>query len=96
MAEIASGPAKAVKLELVSDNIIRVIASPDGQFTNEVNLIKDSRAQLPTPTFRIETAGDTLLLRTATTVARLARTTGEVRFTDREGQTRRAEQADGG
>ena len=96
VAEIASGPAKAVKLEVVSDNIIRVIASPDGQFTNEVNLIKDSRAQLPTPAFRIETAGDTILLRTATTVARLARTTGEVRFTDREGQTLLAEQADGG
>lgn len=31
VAEITSGPAKAVKLEVVSDNIIRVIASPDGQ-----------------------------------------------------------------
>ena len=96
VAEITSGSAKAVKLEVVSDNIIRVIASPDGQFTNEVNLIKDSRAQLPTPAFRIETAGDTILLSTATTVTRLARTTGEVRFTDPEERTLLAEQADGG
>ena len=58
VADIRSGQAKAVKLEVISDDIIRVIASPDGKFSNQVNLIKDTKS-LPAPSFQITTSGDT-------------------------------------
>ena len=57
VADIRSGQAKAVKLEVISDDIIRVIASPDGKFSNQVNLIKDTKS-LPAPSFQITTSGD--------------------------------------
>ena len=60
VADIRSGQAKAVKLEVISDDIIRVIASPDGKFSNQVNLIKDTKS-LPAPSFQITTSGDTIL-----------------------------------
>ena len=81
VADIRSGQAKAVKLEVISDDIIRVIASPDGKFSNQVNLIKDTKS-LPAPSFQITTSGDTIIVSTQTTQARLSRETGEVRFTD--------------
>ena len=56
VADIRSGQAKAVKLEVISDDIIRVIASPDGKFSNQVNLIKDTKS-LPAPSFQITTSG---------------------------------------
>ena len=77
VADIRSGQAKAVKLEVISDDIIRVIASPDGKFSNQVNLIKDTKS-LPAPSFQITTSGDTIIVSTQTTQARLSRETGEV------------------
>ena len=62
VADIRSGQAKAVKLEVISDDIIRVIASPDGKFSNQVNLIKDTKS-LPAPSFQITTSGDTIIVR---------------------------------
>ena len=76
VADIRSGQAKAVKLEVISDDIIRVIASPDGKFSNQVNLIKDTKS-LPAPSFQITTSGDTIIVSTQTTQARLSRETGE-------------------
>ena len=63
VADIRSGQAKAVKLEVISDDIIRVIASPDGKFSNQVNLIKDTKS-LPAPSFQITTSGDTIIVST--------------------------------
>ena len=74
VADIRSGQAKAVKLEVISDDIIRVIASPDGKFSNQVNLIKDTKS-LPAPSFQITTSGDTIIVSTQTTQARLSRET---------------------
>ena len=51
VADIRSGQAKAVKLEVISDDIIRVIASPDGKFSNQVNLIR-TRNRCPPHRFR--------------------------------------------
>ena len=95
VADIRSGQAKAVKLEVISDDIIRVIASPDGKFSNQVNLIKDTKS-LPAPSFQITTSGDTIIVSTQTTQARLSRETGEVRFTDANGRTILREKANGG
>ena len=95
VADIRSGQAKAVKLEVISDDIIRVIASPDGKFSNQVNLIKDTKS-LPAPSFQITTSGDTIIVSTQTTQARLSRETGEVRFTDANGHTILREKTNGG
>ena len=76
VADIRSGQAKAVKLEVISDDIIRVIASPDGKFSNQVNLIKDTKS-LPAPSFQITASGDTIIVSTQTRQARLSRETGE-------------------
>lgn len=94
-ADIRSGQAKAVRIEVISDDVIRVIASPDGKFSNQVNLIKDTRT-LPSPSFTISTEGDTIVVSTATTRARLSRETGEVRFTDADGRAILREKTDGG
>ena len=95
VANISSGATKAVRLEVINDDIIRVTASPDAQFDNTVNLIKDGRG-LSEPSFRIESKGDTIILATATTQARLSRLTGAVRFTDAQGNTLLNERTEGG
>lgn len=92
---VTSGETKAVKLEVVTDDIIRVMASPTGVFEENVNLIKDTR-QLPVPAFEITRSGDTVTLSTATTRARLLRQTGEVWFTDKQGNIILREQNGGG
>ena len=71
VADIRSGQAKAVKLEVISDDIIRVIASPDGKFSNQVNLIKDTKIVTPPPSgFQItDLLGDTIIVSTQTTQA---------------------------
>ena len=74
---ITSGETKAVKLEVITDDVIRVMASPTGIFEESANLIKDTR-QLPVPTFEITRSGDTITLGTATLQARLLQRTGEV------------------
>ena len=38
---ITSGETKAVKLEVITDDVIRVMASPTGIFEESANLIKD-------------------------------------------------------
>ena len=81
---ITSGETKAVKLEVITDDVIRVMASPTGIFEESANLIKDTR-QLPVPTFEITRSGDTITLGTATLQARLLQRTGEVWFTDKAG-----------
>ena len=84
VATIQQGPTKAVKLEVVTDDVIHVMASPTGSFKEDVNLIKDKKA-LPDPVFEVEKMGDTLLLRTATTRVYLLSSTGKIWFTDAAG-----------
>ena len=60
-----------------------------------MNLIKDTKS-LPAPSFQITTSGDTIIVSTQTTQARLSRETGEVRFTDANGHTILREKTNGG
>lgn len=92
---IRSGAAKAIKLEVVNDNVIHVIASPTGDFKEEINMIKDTRT-LPVPAFTIEEKGDTIILATATTRAYILKGTGEVWFTDSKGNLVLREKKGGG
>ena len=54
---ITSDETKAVKLEVITDDVIRVMASPTGIFEESVNLIKDTH-QLPVPAFEITRNGE--------------------------------------
>ena len=81
---IQSGPTKAMKVEVITDDIIHVMASPTGRFQEEVNLIKDTK-ELPKPAFGISQSGDTVILKTATTHVFLIQQNGKVWFTDANG-----------
>lgn len=92
---VQSGPAKSIKLEVVNDDVIRVIASTTGEFTNTVNLIKDVR-EYPVTSFDTRQEGDAVILETATVQAHVSKITGEVWFTDKEGNILLREKTGGG
>jgi alpha-D-xyloside xylohydrolase len=85
-----SGNAGAVKLQVVSDNIIRVISSPSPFFTAGKSLITvlfaDTSAQ-----WEIRSDAHTVILTTRRLMAMVNMETGAVRFTDREGRAILAE-----
>ncbi|MDH6303426.1 alpha-D-xyloside xylohydrolase [Parabacteroides sp. PF5-5] len=95
IAPIQNGEAKAIKLEVISDDVIHVLASPTGEFVEEVNMIKTTQP-LPTPSFNINQNGDTLILSTANIQACLSQRTGEVWFTDKNGNMILREKQGGG
>ncbi len=92
---ITSGTTKSVKMEAVTDDVIRVMASPTGTFDESVNLIECSE-QLPIPAFKTSQSGDTVTLATACVEAHLLRSTGEVWFTDKAGNVILREEQGGG
>lgn len=92
---VQSGPAKSIKLEVVNDDVIRVIASTTGEFINTVNLIKDTQ-EYPVISFDTRQEDDTVILETATMLAHVSTTTGEVWFTDKEGNILLREKTGGG
>ena len=51
---------------------------------------------MPAPSFQITTSGDTIIVSTQTTQARLSRETGEVRFTDATDARSLSGEANGG
>ncbi|MDR1257667.1 MAG: DUF5110 domain-containing protein [Tannerellaceae bacterium] len=73
-----------VRLQVVTDDVIRVTASPLPRITEDVNLIEDTKAHTP-PAFTVSQSGDTVVLSTATTRALMLQSTGEVWFTDAGG-----------
>ncbi|MDR2809670.1 MAG: DUF5110 domain-containing protein [Tannerellaceae bacterium] len=95
IVKISAGDAKTVRLQVITDNVIRVTASPTAGITEGVNLIKDTKAY-NVPPFTIARSGDTVLLCTATTRAALLQTTGEVWFTDLDGRLILSEKQGGG
>lgn len=92
---VQSGSVKLIKLEVVNDDVIRVIASPTGEFANKVNLIKDTQ-EYPVTSFDTRQEDDTVILETATVLAHVSKTTGEVWFTDKEGNILLREKTGGG
>ncbi len=85
IVSIQSGPSKKIKLDVVDDDIIHVMASPDGFFNEEVNLIKDPDLH-SSPLFEVSRMGDTVMLQTATTKAYLLANNGNIWFTDKDGK----------
>jgi alpha-D-xyloside xylohydrolase len=90
-----SGNTGAVKLQVVSDNIIRVISSPARSFASGKSLIAiyptDSSAQ-----WDIHSDQQTVVLTTRRLVATVITATGAVSFTDLSGRPILHEKANGG
>ncbi len=87
--------AKIIKLEVVNERIIRVLASPTGAFSNEESLC----ALLPDttkPVFDAQEINDTLILATAKIVARVCLNTGALSFLDKDGSLLLQERSLGG
>ena len=90
-----SGNAGAVKLQVVADNIIRVISSPASAFSTGNSLIAvysaDTSAQ-----WDVKSDEHTVVLTTRRLVATVTRETGAVNFTDREGREILSEKTNNG
>ncbi|MCD7978537.1 MAG: DUF5110 domain-containing protein [Tannerellaceae bacterium] len=90
-----SGPAKAIQIIPVTDQVIHVKASPSGDFSEDPNLIADTK-KLPSISYKVRTSGDTIILSTQSINTRVLRTTGEILFTDADGNLILREKQGGG
>ena len=95
IARVREGEARWIRLQALTDDVIRVTASPEGRFAEGVNLIEDTK-DLPAPAFTVSRSGDTVTLRTAATQASLLLQTGEIWFADTEGNLILREKEGGG
>ncbi|MDR6565086.1 DUF5110 domain-containing protein [Chitinophaga ginsengisegetis] len=82
---LLTGATNAVKLEVVSDDIIRVIAAPGKEIVAGNSLITVYRKQ-PGLTWDISTSKETLTLKTKKLIVTVDRGTGAVTFTDLAGK----------
>ena len=87
--------AKKIRLQIITDDIIRVSATPTNNFSKKKSLIT---VYDPTETVNYEIAEQdgTITLKTATTIARVSLATGEIVFTDLDGNVLLAENKGGG
>ncbi|GHV59126.1 alpha-xylosidase [Bacteroidia bacterium] len=88
-------PAKTIRLEVVSDDIIRVSASPVDTFSTKPSLIADYSSTLKKEWSYSETEND-ILLKTATLSVSVLKKTGEIVFSDTNGNILLAENVGGG
>ena len=88
------GDARMVRLQVVRENIIRVSATPDGAFADPASLVV--LPQQGTTEFTVSQDNDTVTVATSYINASVATTTGEVWFTDTDGNLLLREQIDGG
>ncbi|HEX2394717.1 MAG TPA: TIM-barrel domain-containing protein, partial [Bacteroidales bacterium] len=79
-----NNPAQIVRLQVLSDDIFRVTAVPEGEFSKKESLSVVRRDSI-FKGWKTEEKGDTLIVSTATTRALLSLKTGQVSFTDIEG-----------
>ncbi len=85
---------QTVRLQAINENIIRVSASPEGEFSD-----RESLSVLPQQEFtrwKVEEDRNSVTLRTAKISARLSLYTGEVVFTDSTGRVLLKEKTGGG
>ncbi|NDV60463.1 TIM-barrel domain-containing protein [Bacteroides sp. 519] len=90
-----SADTKKVRLQVVNDNVIRVSATPEKNFSQEKSLIIVPQSGNQTP-FSVEETEQQLTLITAALQVRVNRNTGEIVFTDKNGNTILRENAGGG
>lgn len=88
------GDARLVRFEVMGERIIRVSATPERSFADPTSLVVVPREHV-TP-YTVARQGDTISLQTAALTASVIASTGEVRFTDRDGKVILAEPQGGG
>ena len=69
--------ARTVSLQVINDDVIRVMASPTKQFSTEKSLCVVDQTATPT-NFEVTEQSDTIVLSTAKTVAKVSVQTGAV------------------
>ncbi len=82
---LAAGTVKNVRLQVMSDEIIRVTATPQENFDNLPNYFMVT-AQPITTGFSVEESTDSVTLKTAKISAKVALDTGVVQFFDADGK----------
>jgi alpha-D-xyloside xylohydrolase len=88
--------AKFVRLEVITDDIIRVTATPTDSFSSEKSLmVLPSELQGNTP-WEVNESDDEVVISTKSLRASVHRTTGEIVFSDTTGQILLEEQKGGG
>ncbi len=84
---------RKVRLQVLSDKIIRVSATPDNFFSNDTSLVVvDQKSK---PEFKVEETDSTVSVVTASVKATVSLSSGDVKFYDKDGKMILAE-ADGG
>lgn len=80
-----AGDPQYVKLQVVSDNIIHVIATPESAFANTQSLMVVDSAGKTGTEWTLSESGKDLVLSTKSLRAKVAGNTGEVTFSDNNG-----------
>ena len=86
---------RCIRLQVINDNIIHVSATPDKSFPEFNSLIAVCEPNQKTK-WNVTQKGDSVILETATTRAITLLSTGEIKFTDRQGKVILQEQKGGG
>src|SRR5665647_1128992 len=86
---------KTIRLQVVTDDIIRVTASPSKNFSEESSLIA-TYTDTKKDGWNATQLGDSVILKTATTKVIVSLKTGEICFTDLKGNIILQEQRGGG
>lgn len=88
-------PGQAIRLQVITDRIIRVSSIPSGEFPESVSLMTIPQPERITE-FTLEKGEGIVTLGTASLSAQVSLKTGEVIFTDTDGTVFVAEQTEGG
>ena len=91
---VIDGGPRIVRLEVMGEKLIHVSATPERKFADQESLVTIPPAER-TP-FTVEQAGDTVSVATSAVKAYVLASTGEVWFTDPEGNVILEEQKGGG
>jgi len=86
---------KSIRLQIINDDIIHVIASPTAILSKEQSLIA-AYTETKKDGWDVVQKGDTVILSTATTKVFVSTKTGEIKFTDLKGNIILQEQKGGG
>src|SRR6476620_9229385 len=87
--------ARQVKLQVVTDNIIHVVASPSDTFSRDKSLAVLPEIKL-NANWKAEKSGDNVTLSTKSLRATISLLTGEISFTDSTGKVLLSEKRGGG
>ena len=85
---------KLLKVQVVAENIFRVVASPSEQFSERSSLIVANR-EWPTVPFSVREKGGQIILSTGTLTAKIVQGSGKIGFFDQKGKPILVEKNDG-